>query len=180
MHPTEGKLWIDKVVLLSFILACYYDGRSRIIPNKLTAALMAAGLVTNVVFSGWQGLLFSLAGFAAGLLILFVPFCLGGIGAGDVKLLAAIGSLLGTAFAADSFLYGAIIGGVWAVVVLIRQKSLIQSLKVAGYRLAILASGQKITAPPLHTFSSGNNWGFPYGIAISLGAAAAMVLGFPF
>ena len=151
---------IKAVLLSALILACYYDGRSRIIPNKLTAALMAAGLVTNVVFSGWQGLLFSLAGCGRPL-ILFVPFCLGGIGAGDVKLLAAIGSLLGPAFAAASFLYGAIIGGVWAVVVLIRQKSLIQSLKVAGYRLAILASGQKITAPPLHTFSSGNNWGFP-------------------
>ena len=82
------------VLLLAIILVCYFDGRYRIIPNKLIAAIMAIGLATNVIISGWQGLVFSAAGFSAGLLILIIPFLLGGIGAGDVKLLAAIGCLL--------------------------------------------------------------------------------------
>ncbi|HHX01604.1 MAG TPA: prepilin peptidase [Firmicutes bacterium] len=168
------------VLLLAIILVCYFDGRYRIIPNKLIAAIMAIGLATNVIISGWQGLVFSAAGFSAGLLILIIPFLLGGIGAGDVKLLAAIGCLLGPAFAASSFLYGAIIGGIWAVVVLFKQKSLFQSLKAIGYKLMILLAGHKKAAPPLHTFASGKSWGFPYGIAIGFGAAVTLVLGFPF
>lgn len=168
------------VLLIAIILVCYYDGRCRIIPNKLIAAVIAAGLLTNGILSGWPGVLFALAGFGAGLMILIIPFFLGGIGAGDVKLLAAIGCLLGPAFAAASFLYGAVIGGMWAVIVLVRNKSLLQSLKAVGCRLVFMLTGHKTAAPPLHTLASGKSWGFPYGIAICLGAAAAMVLGLPF
>ncbi len=172
---------IQKAALLAAIaLVFYFDGRYRLIPNKLITVVVGLGLVTNTIISGWTGFALATAGFFAGLIILIIPFLLGGIGAGDVKLLAAIGCLLGPGFAAAAFLYGAVFGGIWAVIVLLKKKNLLQSLQAIGYRLMLSAAGQKTAAPPLHTFASGKDWGFPFGIAIGLGAAAALVFGVPF
>lgn len=168
------------LLLTSVVLVCYFDGRYRRIPNQITFSLLLLGMVINVWQRGLLGLGGSLLGTFVGLAVLIIPYCGGGIGAGDVKFSAAIGSLMGPGFAFAAFLYGAILGGVWACAVLLKRRNLLQSLTAMGYRAAILVSGSRILAPPLHSFNSGREWGLPYGIAIGLGAAAALVFGNPF
>lgn len=97
--------------------ACVTDLRSRRIPNILTFGAAAAAMVFHVSSGQSAGLLQSLEGWLVGAAIFFVPFALGGLGAGDVKLLAALGAWLGPVDALWIGLYTGIAGGIFALVV---------------------------------------------------------------
>lgn len=120
------------ILILLIALVFYYDGRYQRIPNLITLPIIGMGLIINTIISGLPGLTASCLGLITGMALLLIPFLLGGIGAGDVKLLAAIGSIAGLHFVIAAFLYGAIIGGVWSVILLVKQRS-----RVFPYGLAI-------------------------------------------
>ena len=97
------------------LAACFTDLRSRRIPNVLTFGAAAAALVLHTVLGGWQGAGTASTGYLVGL-ALFIPFfLLGGMGAGDVKLVAAIGAWLGPMQAVWVVLFASIAGGILAV-----------------------------------------------------------------
>jgi prepilin peptidase CpaA len=91
------------------------DLRSRRIPNWLTLPGMAAGFILQAALFGAQGAVASLEGWLFGLAVLVLPFVKGGMGGGDVKLLAAIGSILGFHPMVYAALYTALAGGILAV-----------------------------------------------------------------
>jgi prepilin peptidase CpaA len=99
------------------LLACVCDVARHRIPNTLTGPAALLGLVLCFAAGGVHGALLGLAGIAVGLIVFFPLFALGGMGAGDVKLLAALGAFLGPAAVAWTALYAAMAGGVMAVVV---------------------------------------------------------------
>ncbi len=104
------------------IVGALFDIRRRRIPNWLTFPAVAVGLAHHVYGSGAPGLLFSLAGASLGLAV-FAPFYLmGGTGAGDVKLMAAVGALLGPAGLFRSALCTALVGGVYAGLLLVSSR----------------------------------------------------------
>ena len=78
-------------------IACGWDLRTRRIPQVLTLGGAIAGFAFHAATGGWQGGLGSLAGWFIGIAIFLAPFALGGLGAGDVKLLGALGAWLGPA-----------------------------------------------------------------------------------
>src|SRR5436309_3229359 len=90
--------WIERAsaaILTALVLAVsIFDLRERRIPNFLVLPAACIGLGLNL-YGGWDGLLFSAQGLAVGLTLLFVPYLLGAMGAGDVKFLAAIGAFVG-------------------------------------------------------------------------------------
>jgi prepilin peptidase CpaA len=84
------------VLVVAFTMcAAVIDVRTRKIPNWLTVPFCVAGIAFNVIWQGWAGLQASLLGFAAGFAIMFVLLLIGGGGAGDLKLMAALGAWLG-------------------------------------------------------------------------------------
>jgi len=98
-------------------LACAVDLRTRRVPNWLTFGSAAAALVFHMVSGGTSGVAHSALGWAAGTALLIVPYALGGLGAGDVKLVAALGAWLGPG---DTFwlaMYTGVAGAVMAIVV---------------------------------------------------------------
>jgi prepilin peptidase CpaA len=97
------------------LAACVTDLRARRIPNVLTFGAAAAALVYHAAMAGWPGIGWAAAGWIAGAALFFPIFALGGMGGGDVKLLAAVGAWLGPADALFVGLYGAIAGGVMAL-----------------------------------------------------------------
>ncbi len=99
------------------LAGCFFDVRTRRIPNVLTFGAALAGLSFHTLTGGMSGFLSSVAGAGVGFALFFPLFALGGMGAGDVKLMAALGAWLGPAGAAWTALYAAIAGGVMAVVV---------------------------------------------------------------
>lgn len=96
-------------------LACAVDLRTRRIPNVLTFGAAAGGLLFHLATNGIAGGIESAAGWAVGAAVLFVPFALGGMGAGDVKLLGALGAWLGPSDALWLALYTGVAGGVMAI-----------------------------------------------------------------
>src|SRR5207248_8911272 len=96
-------------------LACWFDIRTRHIPNLLTFGGAAVALVYSLVASGPGGLLTATLGWLAGAAVFLPFFVLGGMGAGDVKLAACLGAWLGPMTALYADLYAALAGGVLAL-----------------------------------------------------------------
>jgi prepilin peptidase CpaA len=99
--------------------ASAFDVTTKRIPNALTFAAATCALIFHVATGGLPALGSSALGLAAGLAIFFPIFALGGMGAGDVKLLACLGAWLGPLGALWTAAFGAIAGGVLAVVVIL-------------------------------------------------------------
>jgi prepilin peptidase CpaA len=101
------------ITVAVFIAACMIiDVRERRIPNVLSGVALLAGTVANASYFGVAGALSSLVGSAVGALLLLGPCALGGVGAGDVKMLSAIGALVGPGLVFASGLVGMVLGGV--------------------------------------------------------------------
>ena len=121
---------INDLILIALIgAALYFDLTRKRIPNYLTFPAMVWGLISYTVMEGFSGLWFSLLGLLVGLAIFFIPFALGGMGGGDVKLLAAVGALQGWQFVLTAGILTAIAGGVMAVAYLIASGRFLRVLK---------------------------------------------------
>jgi prepilin peptidase CpaA len=99
------------------VTAVGWDLATRRIPNVLTFGATFAAVVVHGWTTGWTGAEMSLAGWLVGAAFFFPVFALGGMGAGDVKLIAALGAWLGPAAVAWVALYSGIAGGVMALAV---------------------------------------------------------------
>lgn len=99
-------------------LAAICDLRTKKLPNGLTVPAFAAALMFHTALGGWSGLAGSLAGFATGFGILLVLWLIGGGGAGDVKLMGALGAWLGVKLTLAVFVLSAafVLLGCFAVV----------------------------------------------------------------
>jgi prepilin peptidase CpaA len=95
-------------------VGCVIDLRTRRIPNALTFSAAAAALAYRAAAGGVDALAAGAAGWLIGALVFFLPFLLGGLGGGDVKLLAALGAWVGPADVLWLALYSGAAGGVLA------------------------------------------------------------------
>jgi prepilin peptidase CpaA len=105
--------WWPTLVVLA--IATVTDLRSRRIPNWLVLPFLVAGIAVNVWQHGWPGLGHSLAGFALGAAAFGVLFFMGGMGMGDVKLMAAIGAWVGASQLLIAIVFTGLAGGVIAL-----------------------------------------------------------------
>ncbi len=155
------------------VAAAYTDVRWGKIFNTMTLPFALLGLVLNTVWGGWEGLLLSLGGIAAGFALWLVSNFLGRIlGGGDVKLLMAFGALLGPKFMALAFVWGALIGGVLAVAVAIRQGLLLKTLKQMGTSIYLRAA----VAEPMEITERAGEVRLPYAIALGAGALVVIAM----
>lgn len=101
------------------IIAAISDLRSHKISNWLTFPAIGTGIIYHTYIKGYQGLLFSIKGVFLGFAFLLVFYLMKGTGAGDVKLMGAVGGLLGPFGVFKAFLFTSLIGGIYAVVLLV-------------------------------------------------------------
>ncbi len=167
------------LVLFIVILACLItDLRERKIYNKVLFPAVAAGIILNTAHLGLPGMRTSIAGLITGILLFLVPFALGGLGAGDVKLLGAVGALKGPLFAVYTALGTALIGGVLALLVLLWQSKLLSALKRLGMAVAVLLRGGGSRGALLLLERTPYSSFIPYGLPIFLGTIAAYLYSF--
>ena len=111
-----AETWVVWFVTIVLIVAAVIDGKILKVPNWLTFPFIVAGWIHWTVQGGLgtEGLLFSLMGTFVGMMLLLVLRNVGGMGAGDVKLLAGVGAWLGTVITLYAFAATAVVGGVMA------------------------------------------------------------------
>ncbi len=126
----------DYLLLTLLTLAVFFDLTQRRIPNLVTFPMVLLGLIIYGLNGGWSGLLQGLAGLGVGMAVFFLPFALGGMGAGDVKLMGAVGALQGATFIAYTALSTALVGGLIAIFSLARSGQLSALLKKGIFTLA--------------------------------------------
>jgi prepilin peptidase CpaA len=152
------------------LAATVIDIRTRRIPNELTVALTGVGVALAATGVSGVSLWGSIAGFAIGLALMIPGHLLGATGAGDVKLMAAVGAVVGPSTVVTAFLFTAIAGGVLAVVVAQRRGRLAATIAGTGRLIATSADAheQIRSAPPAHRFA--------YGPAIAIGSVLAALV----
>jgi len=162
----------DAIVLgtltAGLVAAAAIDVRTRRVPNPLTALLALAGVVFAV--TGISGVTVggAFAGFLLGMALMLPGHLFGATGAGDVKLFAAAGSLLGPAPIVGAFLYTALAGGALAIVVALHRRRLQHTIGRAARLVAQQADAAEIEAPH-------ENNRFPYAPAIAVGSIIAAI-----
>jgi prepilin peptidase CpaA len=160
------------VLALMAIVAAVYDIRYRRIPNWLTLSGVLVGIglnsFLNTSLHNWRS---ALMGLGLAFLIYFPLYLLRGMGAGDVKLMAAIGALVGPANWFGIFLFSNVLGGIAAVVLLLSKGGLRRTFSNVGYMLNELAHFR----PPYMRkqeldLRSPRAVTMPHGVAIALGS----------
>lgn len=156
-------------------VACAWDLRTRRIPQVLTLGGALAGFVFHTASGGWNAGVASAAGWIVGLAIFFLPFALGGLGAGDVKLLGAIGAWLGPMNAVWVGLYAGVAGGILALFVALTRGYLFQAVGNVGVMLAYWRL-HGVKPLPAMTLEHARGPRLAYAVPILAGTVAALWL----
>lgn len=160
--------WALIAVLL---VAVYTDWRWRKIYNWLTLPALGLGLVLNGIFGGLGGLGNGLLGMLIAFLVFLGLFVFGGMGGGDLKLMAAIGAWLGYPDIVVAMLYVAVVGGVLSIGYAARYGKLREVLRnVYWFFASALVPGGKPSAILAESAAPK----FPYGVAIAIGTAITL------
>lgn len=137
-------------------------------PNRLTASVFAAGLLLHFADSGWKAMgMSAIAGLTGGA-VFFIFFLIGGMGAGDIKLMAAISAVAGFGHLFEIFLAVAIAGGVMALALAIGRGRLKSTLVNVGTLVRHHAAYGVLPHPELNVMNE-RALRLPYGIAIAAG-----------
>lgn len=107
------------IAVLIGVAASVEDLARRRISNWIPIAALLAGLVCNSIERGWTGALAAVAGAACGFGVFLIFYLLGGMGGGDVKLMAGFGAVLGAGRILEASLWTAALGGMFALIALV-------------------------------------------------------------
>jgi len=152
------------------VLAGLFDLRTRRIPNWLCAAGILCGFASQIALFRWIGARDAALGAALALVIYIPLFALRAVGGGDVKLMAAVGSLAGPKSWIVIFLITALVGGLIALVMIAIKGRTGRTLRNVGFLLTELAHfrAPHLVEPELDV-SSGQGLRLPHGCAIAAG-----------
>ncbi|OLE53122.1 MAG: hypothetical protein AUG51_14595 [Acidobacteria bacterium 13_1_20CM_3_53_8] len=185
--PIQGsfKAWaveqmIDPFIIVSCalliplaVIITYYDVRYRRIPNAFVLATLISGLALNAVSSGLRGMGASLEGCLLAFILMFMLHVFGAMGAGDVKLFAAIGSVTGAELVIPTFLVVILTGGLLALVSVIRAGAFRTTMQRVTQILVGLLPGWPM---PRFAVPSDKRLTIPYGVAITFGSIISLAL----
>lgn len=180
---------ITRIILLSILLivAVINDLKFRKIPNRLTVSFMLIGLGFNAIVDFPKGILTGILGFLIGFLFFLIPYIMKGMGAGDVKLMAAIGSLTNWKIALFTGLFTALSGGVITLFLLARSGTVQSTILNSGklilhfffliiYRITSLPT-MKIRMEKYQLEKTGSRDEYiPYALAIAIGCITTFIL----
>ena len=156
------------------LVGAIIDIQQHRIPNWLTYPGMVLGFGLRTVLFGWKGLLGGLGGWLLGGGVMFLFYMVRAMGAGDVKIMAAIGACVGPGEVTTVLLATAIFGGLLAIAYAIYRRRVVSTLKNVGSVLKFHAWAGVQTHPEVN-LDNPQALRMPYGLAIALGTLWAFV-----
>ncbi len=168
--------WPIWLVTVTLVVAALIDGWQLKVPNWITFPMVLSGIVYNAIEFGWEGLGASLLGMVVGLALLLPAYAIGGMGAGDVKLLAGVGAWVGATTTFYSFCVSAVIGGVIALAMVLVgrswRKHKNQFLVIVNEMLTV---GKPTELASIAAQRKSSMLLLPYGIPIAIGTIAYFI-----
>ncbi|MEM9588996.1 MAG: A24 family peptidase [Planctomycetota bacterium] len=165
--------WVVWFVTIVLIVAAVIDGMILKVPNWLTFPFIACGWIHWTIQDGVSGFGWSMLGTFVGMILLLVLRNVGGMGAGDVKLLAGVGAWLGTVVTLYAFAWTAVVGGLMAAVMIWRSGQWTKHYAMAHQ---ILHEWKTIKNPgklsEIARERKPNMYLLPYGIPMAIGSIA--------
>jgi prepilin peptidase CpaA len=187
MSLFAGHYWtITFAILIPGILyASWVDFAQRRVPNWLNATLAAAGLLAQTLAFGWYtahepgvpgGLAWGLLGLLVGFGVLIVPWTMHAMGAGDVKLMAAIGCWLGPWLTLLSFAAGAILAGLMAAVMIYTSGRTVHAIT----NMQVILTKMRRLETAFGEFGGAKTFGdtsqlLPYGVPLTIGTLGVLL-----
>jgi prepilin peptidase CpaA len=175
-NAPEGWKFVTAAAALLLPLAAlitYHDVRYRRIPNPFVLSALFSSLVINTVAGGGGGLLSALGGCALAFALMFGLHLFGAMGAGDVKLFAAVGALFGTRLVPALFVVVLVTGGVLALLTALRSGT-VRTTMLGVFRIFLgLLPGRRIPQFPVPV---DRTLTVPYGVAIMIGGIITLAL----
>jgi prepilin peptidase CpaA len=149
------------------VAVTYNDVRYRRVPNMLVLTALIAGFTINITLGGWHGLGNSLLGFVFGFVPMLLLHIFGSMGAGDVKLAGAVGTILGGSMMPGTLVIVALLGGILAIYSSLRAGTMLSTMHgVLRIFVGILPGWEM----PRFTVGRDRRRMIPYGVAIMIGS----------
>lgn len=168
--------WHVWLVTVTLVVAAVIDGYKLKVPNLITFPMILSGWLYSGLAYGWEGLGYSLLGTFVGLGLLLPAYAIGGMGAGDVKLLAGVGAWVGATVTFYAFCLSAVVGGVIAVAMVLYRRAWSKhraQFEVILTEIVTLRNPNQLAAIAAERKSS--MLLLPYGIPIAIGTIAYFV-----
>jgi prepilin peptidase CpaA len=165
-HAGHYLLYGGLIIIL--VIASITDLSQRRIPNLLTLPAIVAALLAYCLLGGLEGFLFSLRGLGLGFAVFLIPYFMGGMGAGDVKLMAAVGAVLGFSHTLTAFLFIAVCGGVIALGMMAARRTVKQTLSKIFVSFIYLGAHKDASLLKVDKSKPAPD-GIPYAVAIAGG-----------
>jgi len=168
---------VEIVLLAVLLVAAVYDVRFRRIPNWISVTGVAIGLALNAFLFGLPGVWLSLGGLGLGFGVYFLLYLIRAMGAGDVKLMAAVGAMVGWQDWFGIFLITAILGGLMALILAASHGRIQKTLWNVGFILSEMKSGRPAyIAKEELDVRSPKAMGLPHGAVIAVGTVFFLVI----
>ncbi|HEV2245567.1 MAG TPA: A24 family peptidase [Terriglobia bacterium] len=173
MPAIDSTTWshvaVWAVALVVALWAGWLDLRFRRIPNWLTVSGFVLGMAVNGLLLGWNGIKGGLEGAGIALAVLIIPVVLRGIGAGDLKLMIALGACLGPWKFLNVLLASIFIAGFMAVVEIVRKRRVKQTFRNLVVLIQAFATFGLGASESIVTLDDPGTLRLPFGVAIALG-----------
>ena len=163
---------IALLIPLAIVIA-YYDVRYRRIPNPFVLATLVAGVAINAIFAGLPGVAASIGGCLLAFILMFMLHIFGAMGAGDVKLFAAIGAVMGSHLVIPTFVVVILTGGLLAVVSMVRSGMVRTTMHRVLQILVGMLPGWQM---PKFAVPTDRKYTIPYGVAITMGSIISIAI----
>lgn len=166
-------------LMFAFVAVCVItDLLERKIYNVVVLTGLITALVLNMVTQGaYLGITFTLAGLFTGIILLVFPFAMGGLGAGDVKMLGMIGAFTGSMVVIQVLLVSAIVGGFFALATMLKQGKMLKRFKMLFIGLFCSAGTRKTVHMNNLQDQAAEKYAIPYGVALGVGVIFVYVFG---